>query len=145
MTRHVLTLLAFAAVAGCSAATSPTDPSARPTTSTTGSASLNDTLSIPVGQSRFADGGKLELRFDARVADSRCPANAVCVWAGDAHVRLSTRVTGGAFKTAELHSGLEPRKLVVDGYSLTMVGMTPYPGTGQDSSSPTLIIAVSRN
>jgi len=102
-----------------------------------------DTLSIRLGQTAVVDGGRFELTFGMRVADSRCPANANCVWAGDAHVRLTTRVSGGASTTSELHSNTEPTKLKVDRYTITMIGMTPYPGTGHDADAPVVVLRVS--
>jgi hypothetical protein len=145
MTRNALRLFAIAALAACASTSSPDRPNDHLGASTTEGGSRIDTLSVRLNQSSFADGGRLEIRFDARVADSRCPANVVCVWAGDAHVRIATRVAGGAFVTADLHSALNPQKVVVDRYTITMVGMTPYPGTGQDDTSPVLIVRVSRD
>ena len=145
MTRNALALFAIAALAACSSATAPAQRDDPLEPSTTQGASRIDTLSIRLNQSSFGDAGRLEIRFESRVGDSRCPADVVCVWAGDAHARIATRVAGGAFVTADLHSALNPQKLVVDRYSITMVGMTPYPGTGQDDASPILIVRVSRD
>jgi hypothetical protein len=64
-------------------------------------------------------------------------------WAGDAHVRLATRVAGAASTTSDLHSTTEPIKLKVDRYTITMIGMTPYPGTGRDTDTPVVILRVS--
>lgn len=146
MTRNALALIAIAALAACSSATAPAQRDDRPEPSTTtAGTSRVDTLSIRLNQSSFADAGRLEIRFDSRVGDSRCPANAVCVWAGDAHARIATRVAGGSFVSTDLHSTLNPQKVVVDRYAITMIGMTPYPGTGQDNASPILIVRVSRD
>src|SRR5262249_56345924 len=103
-----------------------------PSTSQTASRVV-DTLEIGLGQSATFDGGRLEIRFEARVSDSRCPANVVCVWQGDAHAKIVTRVAGGAPVTSSLHSTLEPRKGAVDRYTISMVGMAPFPGKSRDS------------
>ena len=138
----VLLSIAMAAAAACSSAVVSERDASTPGASTQ-SGPRTDTLSIRLGQSALVDGGRLELKFDARVADSRCPANVVCVWAGDAHVRLMTRVSGGTSTPADLHSTTPPIKLTVDRYTVTMVGMTPYPGTGRDSDAPIVILRVS--
>lgn len=135
--------IAFAAAAACSSATVSERDASTPD-AVMQSGPRTDTLSVRLGQSVFADGGRLELKFDARVADSRCPANATCVWAGDAHVRVTTRVGGGASIMSDLHSTTSPTKLTVERYSITMIGMTPYPGTGSDADTPVLIVRVSR-
>ncbi|HEY9229261.1 MAG TPA: hypothetical protein VIP11_21620 [Gemmatimonadaceae bacterium] len=137
----LLTILSAATLAACSSVASPSRTDVAQT-STSQSTNKVDTLSIRLGQSATADGGRLEVRFDARGTDSRCPANVVCVWQGDAHVQIITRVAGGAAVTSALHSALEPKKVTVDRYSITMVGLTPYPGTGRDNDTPVLIVRV---
>jgi hypothetical protein len=131
-----------AALAACSATTSA-DRDLTHAANSSQNGTLRDSVSVPLGQSAFADAGRLEIRFDARVADSRCAANVVCVWQGDAHARITTRIAGGAAVSADLHSTLEPSKVVVDRYTITLLGMTPYPGTGQDNASPVLLVRVS--
>lgn len=137
----VLLSIVMAATAACSSAVTNVRDGASPDAATQ-TGPRTDTLSIRLGQSASFDAGRLELKFDARVADSRCPANATCVWAGDAHVCLTTRVAGGTSTTFDLHSTTEPIKLKVDRYTLTMIGMTPYPGTGRDSDTPIVILRV---
>jgi hypothetical protein len=137
-----IAILAAAILTACSSAAAPGRDNPAPA-SKTQSSSFVDTLSIALGQSATVDGGRLEVRFDARVSDSRCPANAVCVWQGDANARILTRVAGGAPVKSELHTALEPKKVAVDRYTISMIGMTPYPGTGRDSETPVLIVRVS--
>jgi hypothetical protein len=99
------------------------------------SAALGDTVHIQLGRSASVDGGRLVLTFRARGADSRCPANAVCVWMGDAAVTVAARAARMSVER-ELHTGLEPRSLTVDGYVVTVVGLLPYPGTTAPDAPP---------
>jgi hypothetical protein len=138
----VFLAIIIAAAAACSSATVSERDATSPTASTQ-SGPRTDTLSIRLGQSASVDGGRFEIKFETRVADSRCPANVVCVWAGDAHVRLTTRISGGASIASDLHSTTPPTKLTIDRYTITMVGMTPYPGTGRDADAPVVILRVS--
>ena len=140
--KSIVLLSVVMAAAACSSAVTNTREGSSPDASTQ-SGARTDTLSIRLGQSVVLDAGRLELKFDTRVADSRCPAAAVCVWAGDAHVRLTTRVAGAAAATSDLHSTTEPLKLKVDRYTITMVGMTPFPGAGRDNDTPVVILRVS--
>ena len=103
---------------------------------------MDDTLTVAVGRSATLDNGRLAVSFVARQADSRCPANVVCVWAGDAVVRVSARA-GRTTVERELHTGIEPRSLSIGGYTVTVVGLTPYPGT-DDRSTPTAILRIVR-
>jgi hypothetical protein len=136
-----LPTLAIAAVAACSSASAPLrDASSLGASAQSGP--RTDTLSIQLGKSISVDGGRLEVIFEAKLADSRCPANATCVWAGDAVVRVSTRLAGGAPTGTELHSTLQPNSLKIDRYTISMIGLTPYPGTGRDAETQTLILRI---
>ena len=54
---------------------------------------IDTTLTLAPGQATTVAGsGGLGIRFDAVTEDSRCPMDAMCVWAGRAGVRLT--VTG---------------------------------------------------
>lgn len=57
-------------------------------------------------------------------ADSRCPIDAVCVWAGDAEIKLKIK-KGGLEKDVVLHTGLSPRSFVVDGYEIILTDVLP--------------------
>jgi hypothetical protein len=107
---------------------------------------VDDTLHVQLGRSATADRGRLTLTFLARLSDSRCPANAVCVWMGDAAVRVAARV-GGTSVERELHTGVEPHSLSIDRYTVTVVGLLPYPGTAAaeaPSVVPTAVLRVVR-
>jgi hypothetical protein len=139
-------LAAIAAIAAaCSSPPAPSPGSggaARDAAGRSRSGPLDDTLHVAIGRSASADDGRLVLTFTARLSDSRCPANVVCVWMGDAAVRVSARA-GRTSIERELHTALEPRSLSLGGYVVTMVGLTPYPGT-EDHSTPTALLRVVR-
>jgi hypothetical protein len=131
-----------ALLAACASAVAPARDAIGADASSAQTGSRSDTLSIRIGQSASLDGGRLEIKFESHGPDSRCPANATCVWAGDVAARITTRVAGGAAVISDLHSTLEPTKLKVDRYTLSMVGLTPYPGTGRDAETTVLILRV---
>ena len=62
---------------------------------------------------------------------SRCPLQAMCVWAGDASVLLEIAPWPDALavdsRTDTLHTNLEPRELRLDGLELALVHLDPYP------------------
>ena len=138
-----LPFAAAAALAACSSAVAPARDASGLEASSAQTGSRSDTLSIRIGQSASFDGGRLEIKFESHGPDSRCPANATCVWAGDVGARITTRVAGGAATIPDLHSTLDPKKLKVDRYTISMIGLTPYPGTGRDADTPVLILHVS--
>jgi len=93
-----------------------------------------DQDSIPVGdepaiihlnyKQEITINNKLYLRFEGVGADSRCPVDAVCIWAGDGEAYL-TVVAENSSKSYSLHTGLEPREIVVGGYLIQLVNLFP--------------------
>lgn len=69
----------------------------------------------------------LRVGFTRVIADSRCPATVLCVWAGDGAVALAVAAGMGPSYPLELHTTLDPRLLDFAGYRLTLVELAPYP------------------
>jgi hypothetical protein len=142
-------LAAIALAAACSAppAGAPGSGGASPDPSAqTRTTALGDTVHIELGRSASVDRGRLVLTFLSRGADSRCPANAVCVWMGDVAVRIAAR-GGNASTERELHTGVGPDAFTVNGYVVTLVGVLPYPGTELPNvppATPTVLLSVTR-
>ena len=148
-TRSGIVRAAVAIAAACSSppAAAPGSSGASPDAGAqTRGAALGDTLHIELGRSASVDAGRLVLTFVSRGTDSRCPANVVCVWMGDAAVRIGARA-GNTSVERELHTGLDPHSLAVNGYVVTVVGLLPYPGTEtaeRPSATPTVLLRVTR-
>jgi hypothetical protein len=147
-TRSGLLGVAVAIATACSTPVpAPGSSGAAPDASAqTQSASLGDTVPIQLGRSASVDGGRLVLMFVSRGADSRCPANVVCVWMGDASVRVAARTRTTSVER-DLHTGIEPRSLTVNSYVVTVVGLLPYPGTAASEArpgAPTALLRVTR-
>lgn len=92
------------------------------------SAMTTETLTLRKGAQKTVAHGKLTVKFISVVEDSRCPANAKCVWAGNAKVRISVRSGRRAAKTFELNSTLSPKSVAYDGYEIAFVELNPIPG-----------------
>ena len=113
-TRHILAAL-IALSAGCSDATAP-----RLTSPTE--------VVLAIGREVRVD-SLLQLTFLKVTADSRCPAQAECFWAGDAAVAIACRVGTGPSYADTLHTTLDARNVAFADWSITLVGLTPYPDT----------------
>ena len=72
---------------------------------------------------------KLNLRFLDVVEDSRCPKDAQCIWAGNAKVKVQINKPGGTPKIFEINSGIEPQTILIEGYEIRLVALTPEPGS----------------
>lgn len=66
------------------------------------------------------------MKFLELLEDSRCPADVVCVWAGNAKIKI--RVTkDGRSKVLELNSNLGDKAPAFGGYTYKIKELTPYP------------------
>lgn len=71
---------------------------------------------------------ELLITFNGVGADSRCPIDAMCVWAGDGEVRLTAAI-GNSVKDFVVHSFLTPHEFVFDKYVVELIKLFPLPKT----------------
>jgi hypothetical protein len=86
-------------------------------------------FSLPLGQTAALRGNATRLKFNQVREDSRCPANAMCVWAGDAKIELGISRDGGAVETKVMSITPPNNELVTGNLHIRFVGLAPYPGT----------------
>jgi hypothetical protein len=109
----VLNCLLCAAGCGEKSALGPTVP-------------LNRQFALAPGESAAVEGTSLRLQFVRVSADSRCPADAVCIHQGDAVVHL--RAADGRLANYELHTSDRSRSAVVHaGFRVELERLEPYP------------------
>ena len=80
-------------------------------------------------------GDNLKLCFNAVVNDSRCPANAVCIWEGAATASFSFTKNGDThhFNLSTITWKPEYTKdTIIAGYKIEFINLSPYPGTVAD-------------
>ena len=65
------------------------------------------------------------LRYVRLASDSRCPADAQCVWAGDATIDLEWRPRSGGIRTLTLHLNPQagPDRAALDGRTVAFTGL----------------------
>ena len=84
-----------------------------------------DTVTLALnGSVRLAPAGTL-VTFAAVVADSRCPADVTCVWAGSVRARFVAAQNAGAATSIELESNAEPRSAFIEGRELRIIAVRP--------------------
>lgn len=88
-----------------------------------------ESFRIRVGEVASIAGGGIVIGFRRVAADSRCPRDVTCVWAGDAAVELGIAPAGGEWAWHTLHTGIEPREFAAEGFSIRLVGLEPAPGS----------------
>ena len=130
--RHLTAALLLAALTACSgnSASGVTTPSRN--SETLSQQELGRAFSMKIGESVTV--GELRLTFRSVEGDSRCPVDAVCVWAGDGEIALKIE-QGNKAAVAALHTTLEPKKTEWDGYTIALVSLTPARKANTDVSS----------
>jgi hypothetical protein len=84
-----------------------------------------DTVHLAVGESGVAGSTGIRVELREVVSDSRCPINALCVWPGDAHVRLGVRTGSGSWSDVNLHTYLHPHSVRYGQYIIRLVLVAP--------------------
>lgn len=78
------------------------------------------------------EGDLVKLGFDAVVSDSRCPANAMCIWQGAATAAFSFTKNGDTHRFHLSTITMKPqytKDTVLAGYKIEFINLLPYPGT----------------
>jgi hypothetical protein len=123
MTRHfrrsrvliLLSLLSLLGGAACGG--SPTRPDQRP---------LGQPFELRAGASASLDEA-LTVTFERVSADSRCPLDALCIWAGDAVVSVSIAQGAGGWVRRELHIDPSGSETSYSMDSIKLLALAPYP------------------
>jgi hypothetical protein len=94
------------------------------------SAPLNQQFTLPRGETISIDETSVRLQFVEVTGDSRCPANAFCIQAGDAIVVVRVLDTGAAADYA-LHTSDSARAAATHRQlRIELVQLAPYPFSG---------------
>jgi hypothetical protein len=113
----LVSMLSAAVSVGC--ARNPNQPGDLP---------LRQSVELRAGSSATLEGG-LTIAFDRVTSDSRCPTNALCVWAGDAIVAVSLSQGSGGPAARELHTDARASEASYLAYSIKLLTLAPYPQT----------------
>ena len=131
--RTSLVALAAATALACSRGHGiPAEPDAArgPASGEAGTASGGDTLRVAFGRAGTHGGSGVRATFLTLVSDSRCPTDALCVWEGDAVVRLRLE-HGDARSDTTLHWRTRPdpglHAVDIGEWRVTFFGLTPAP------------------
>ena len=120
--RIVSTALLIAAVAACSSSTTTGTDGVAQTSQTVAQREIGRAFEMKIGETISV--GELRLTFRGVEQDSRCPIDAVCVWAGDGEIALKIE-QGSQSAVAALHTMLEPKKTEWNGYTIAFVSLAP--------------------
>ena len=85
-------------------------------------------ITLRDGQTKNVIGSKYDVKFVSVLEDSRCPAGAVCVWAGNAKVKIQIGKKGDEGQELELNTNLKPQTVEYKGYTIRIISLSPRPG-----------------
>jgi hypothetical protein len=89
-------------------------------------ARLGEEFDLRLNETAYIANAPLSIQAVAVPEDSRCPTDAVCVWAGNARVSLMLR-EGANADVADVNSMLQPRSVSRFGYSVELIEVRPAP------------------
>ena len=90
-----------------------------------GGVALGESVELAPGVSVAIPGEEATLTFVAVSGDSRCPSDAVCVWAGEAHVAFSLEAAGDSKMRAVAVPPDGAASLALGSYRLTVLDLRP--------------------
>jgi hypothetical protein len=102
-------------------------------------ARLGEPFDVRVTETAYIADTRLSIRVDAVPEDSRCPSDAVCVWAGNARVSLTLR-DGSNSDAAAVNSTLQPQAVDRWGYTVRLVDVQPATRAGQPIAAEAYVI-----
>ena len=96
---------------------------------------LDEEFTLSVGQRVRVEGEDLRIEFLEVVADSRCPKDVTCIWAGQVTCLVELLSSGSSERVELTQPGLtgEPSRQAIRGYGLSFA-VDPYPAEGKQIS-----------
>jgi hypothetical protein len=90
---------------------------------------LDGDFELRPGETITVAGTGQTVTFEAVTEDSRCPIGVMCVWAGNARVKIRLGVAGQD-SSVTLNTQLEPRWIAIGKLRLELKSVTPHPQAG---------------
>jgi hypothetical protein len=88
---------------------------------------LDEAFELAPGDRVFVEDATFRIELLDVSGDSRCPLDAICVWAGDATVHVGVSEVGSTARY-ELHTGDAARMTITHrGFVIRLVELQPYP------------------
>ena len=88
---------------------------------------LDQEFKIKVGDSAVLANQGLIIKFTAVTEDSRCPIDAICVWAGNAEVTFDLKNSIGDKLSTQLNTFVDPKSINFSDVIITLTELNPYP------------------
>ncbi len=95
---------------------------------------LGEPFWLAQGKRAVSSDGSTTVRFATVVGDSRCPPNAVCIWAGEVTVDIGVRIAAGEEVVTRLNGRPSPLTTTVPevGRTVELLAVEGGSGAGRD-------------
>lgn len=90
-------------------------------------AQTSEQLTLRINNQKKFAGGKLTVKFVSLAEDSRCPIGVNCIHAGNAKIQIKVAKRGGAAKTFDLNTDMQPAVVSFEGYDIKLTNLVPVP------------------
>lgn len=97
-------------------------------------------FSLPLGRTATVAGSGSRVTFLQVNEDSRCPTSVVCVWEGDARIRVTVSRAGRAEESQTLTLSQASNEARIGDLVVRFVSLKPYPET-PDPGTPRAYVA----
>jgi len=88
-----------------------------------------ETIVLKSGQQKPAAKGEITVKFVSVTEDSRCPADANCIWAGNATVQVKITSRNGGSKMSVMNTTTGPTGDQFNGWAIYLTSLTPSPNS----------------
>ena len=94
------------------------------------SARSTETVTLRAGNQKTAKSSRLKVKFVAVTEDSRCPMGAMCIWEGNARIKVEITGRHEKTRTVEFNTTMGPKEFTVTGWTITLDSLTPMRRAG---------------
>jgi hypothetical protein len=105
-------------------------------------AQVGDTVRLRLGASARIGTTGIVVSFNRVEGDSRCPIDAICVWQGDAAVRIELATNQQSRSSAQLHTTLDPKSVEYNGHSFRLIEVAPAPRASEPTRAEDYVVAL---
>lgn len=92
---------------------------------------INREFSLGIGEYVIISKEGMIISFTDVTEDSRCPIDQICVWAGNANVKLEIKNSAGELSIVYLSTYLDPRRIEFGDFFIELRDLKPYPRSTQ--------------
>ena len=88
---------------------------------------VSQEFDLKFGEIVTIHGEPLSIKFTTVVDDSRCPIGVICIWEGNAQIRLRLETPDVRATEVSVNTSIDPGHVLFAGYTIQLKMLSPYP------------------